>query len=164
MERERRLTVFRVLMGTRRNTMAAEHVQALNLIDIEFAKDTKVIERWHDLLQHFTITHARRAGEEAAEGMTQDMVSANQSKFDKRLFDERQKLLAKLLQEMGKKLEFDLEQFDIAEGGYYPSGLGNIELQQQAIRTLLVDIYLGHRVFPISVRELQEQQTQEQSD
>ncbi|MCH8863504.1 MAG: hypothetical protein IID51_13505 [Proteobacteria bacterium] len=161
MKQERKLHVFRMLMGTRRAVMSPEHVQALNLIEIEYADEPKVVGRWHDLLQHFADPQPKQEDETVTDEMTQEAKSVCQSKFDLRLSNERQKLLAKLLQEMGKKQGFDLEQFDISEGGYYPVGFENIDLQQQAIRRFFVDIYLGNRVFPISVRELQEQQAQE---
>ena len=43
MKRERKLHVFRMLMGTRRAVMSPEHVQALNLIEIEYADEPKVV-------------------------------------------------------------------------------------------------------------------------
>ena len=36
-KREKRITVFRVLMATRGTPISPHHVEALNLIDIEFA-------------------------------------------------------------------------------------------------------------------------------
>ena len=42
--------------------------------------------------------------------------------FNKRLFDERQRLLAKVLHSMAKTLNFKIEQLEIFEGGYTPQG------------------------------------------
>jgi hypothetical protein len=49
-EAERKSWIFKTLMATRASTLAPEHVQALNMIDIEFYGRNKrsrdVVEAW----------------------------------------------------------------------------------------------------------------------
>ena len=54
--RSRKLQIFRTLMATRATTLAPLHVEALNLIDIEFdakkKKDKRVVDAWKLYLDH----------------------------------------------------------------------------------------------------------------
>lgn len=45
-QRARQMEIFRTLMRTRRTPIWAEHVGALNLVEIEFKDDPKVIAAW----------------------------------------------------------------------------------------------------------------------
>jgi hypothetical protein len=49
---ERQLQVLRTLMATRRTVVSAEHVGALNLIEIEFYGHQQVIAAWKTYFQH----------------------------------------------------------------------------------------------------------------
>ena len=63
-QRERKLWLFRTLMLFRGNPQREEHVQALNLIDIEFdsrdIKDVSVREAWRQYLNHLNNAPQRR--------------------------------------------------------------------------------------------------------
>lgn len=45
--RERKLNVFKTLMATRGDRNSREHIEALNMIDVEFYDDTTVIDSWN---------------------------------------------------------------------------------------------------------------------
>ena len=49
---QRKNYIFRSLMATRRLAISPEHVNALNLIEVEFHKDKEVIKAWKDYLAH----------------------------------------------------------------------------------------------------------------
>jgi hypothetical protein len=53
-KRERKLRIFKTLMATRGVPLSQDHVQALNMIDIEFygEKYKKIITSWKDYLNH----------------------------------------------------------------------------------------------------------------
>ena len=63
-DRDRRLWIFKTLMKTRATPVVPEHVQALNLIDVEFSAnstaDKDVQDAWKNLLTNLNI----RVGEE----------------------------------------------------------------------------------------------------
>lgn len=148
---QRRMEIFRTLMRTRRTPVEPAHVGALNLIEIEFATDAEVIRAWKELLTHFGTEHTRRADERHVEGLTPEQVSARDRVFHDRLFDERQRLLAKLLHAMARVLNFKVEQLEIFEGGYTPQGWFNVELENMAVRRLFAEIAIGRRTLPIGV-------------
>src|SRR3989338_3960072 len=56
--RERRgqkLWIFRTLMATRGNKISLDHVQALNMIDLFFARkgvEKAIVEKWDEYLDH----------------------------------------------------------------------------------------------------------------
>lgn len=51
--KERKMQVFRTLMATRATSLSPLHVEALNMIDIEFHKDKKIVDAWKLLLDNF---------------------------------------------------------------------------------------------------------------
>jgi hypothetical protein len=48
----RKMEIFRKLMRTRRAKLSADHVEALNLIEIEFYKDRNVMANFRLYIQH----------------------------------------------------------------------------------------------------------------
>lgn len=59
-------------------------------------------------------------------------------------------LITKLLSEMGKVLGYELQQLDVLEGGYYPQGYADIEIEQQAVRRVLIEVLSGRRPLVVS--------------
>ncbi len=53
-QRSRKLWVFKTLMSTRGHVLSIEHVQALNMIDLEFTKSSEkfVISAWKEYHDH----------------------------------------------------------------------------------------------------------------
>lgn len=151
--RERRMDIFRMLMRTRRTRLYPEHVGALNLVEIEFAHDRQVIDAWRELFRHLGSEHLLRPDEKAPEGAGAEEVGDRNWRYDARVGDERQRLLAKLLHAMAKVLGFKIEQLEIFEGGYTPQGWTDIELEQTAIRRFAAQIAFGQRALPVLVFE-----------
>lgn len=149
--RERRMDIFRTLMRTRRTPMWADHVGALNLVEIEFAKDKQVIAAHRSLFEHLGKPLPRRPEEETNDNMPPEEKRERDRKFDDRMGLERHQLLSKLLHAMAKVLDFKIEQLEVFEGGYTPQGWGDIERQQEAIRRFAIDLYLGRAFVPVGV-------------
>jgi len=147
----RRMDVFRTLMRTRRAALSADHIGALNLVEIEFADEPPVLEAWKNLFQHFGSPQGRRENEKI-EGVTdQNEIKTRNEGFGTRIGEERQRLLAKLLHAMAKVLGFKIEQLEIFEGGYTPQFWANIESEQEIIRKFVVDLAHGNTVVPMGV-------------
>ena len=51
---------------------------------------------------------------------------------------------------MAKVLGYDLQQLDVLEGGYYPQGFADIELEQAALRRTLIQVFSGNRSLMVS--------------
>jgi hypothetical protein len=147
------MDVFRTLMRTRRSNLAPDHIGALNLVEIEFAKDQEVLSAWKMLFSHLGTTHPRR-DEEKIDGLTEKdkpEIERRNELFGGRLGRERQSLLAKLLHQMARVLGFKIEQLEIFEGGYTPQFYTNVENDAEAIRRYVIDLANGNRVVPIGV-------------
>ena len=149
--RTRRMEIFKTLMRTRRVPITPEHVGALNLIEIEFSDDKDVIDRWRELLTHFGTAHSRRGDEIVPDDLSPEERSSRNRRFEERLWQERQSLLAKLLHAMAKVLNFEIEQLEIFEGGYTPQGWQDELTEQQIVRRFFADIAMNRRMFPIGV-------------
>ena len=138
-------------MRTRRVPMSADHVGALNLIEIEFADEPDVLAAWKLLYQHFATEHVRRPDEQRMPHATLEESRQRDNLFDKRLFDERQRLFAKVLHSMAKTLNFNIEQLEIFEGGYTPQGWQDELLEQRMARNFILDLYRGRAALPVAV-------------
>lgn len=157
---EQRMSVFKTLMRTRRTPVVAEHVGALNLVEIEFQKDTEVITAWRALLMHFAAEHAPKAHERQDAGLSLEEQQNRHRQFLARIATERQTLLTKLLHAMAKVLRFRAEQLEIFEGGYTPQGWVDDDMEMRAARRLFAEVALGQRVFPIGVFDYTPMQSQ----
>jgi hypothetical protein len=125
---ERRLEVFRLLMSSRRALLSPERVKALNLVEIEFYGIEPVLNAHKEVMDHIN-TLAARAD---------------------RWNDRQRMLMTKLLSEMAKVLNYDLQQLDVLEGGYYPQAFADIDLENQAMRRVLLEVLSGRRPLTVS--------------
>lgn len=123
--RSRKLHLFRTLMSTRASTLAPTHVEALNLIDIEFdgknQKEKKIVESWKLYHSHlFDRSYQPEAWE-----------------------NRRSELLVELLHEMAVLLGYDFDKSHIKNSSYYPRGLGEAEQEQQDLRKAILTAFDG---------------------
>lgn len=95
--RDRRLWVFKTLMRTRRNPTSPDHVGALNLIEIEFSKDEKIMLAFKELFEHLGTDHNRRKDELVSKDDSVEESVFRDKIFYQRIVTERATLLAKLL-------------------------------------------------------------------
>ena len=93
--RDRREGVFKALMATRGTILSPRHVEALNMIELEFQDDEfrDVREAWRSYLDHLN---------EKVAFQTWD--------------DKRSDLLTALLSAMGRALRYDFGNVDIKKG------------------------------------------------
>ncbi len=128
--RERRLEIFRSLMATRRAPLAADKVKALNMVEIDFYGVSSVQEAHRDVMAHI---NTRQSPDQLEEWN-----------------DRHRKLITKLLSEMAKVLDYQLQQLDVLEGGYYPQWFADIESEQQEVRRALIQTLSGNRPLIVS--------------
>lgn len=147
----RKTEIFKTLMRTRRTPTNHEHVGALNLIEIEFANHTNVITAWKALFEHFATEHTRRQNEIINPSGESEVNQDHESRFNNRLFDERQILLAKLLHAIAKVLNFKIEQLEIFRGGYLPQGWVDTELEAMQMRKFAFRLASGQSQLPVAV-------------
>lgn len=131
-KRQRQFIIFQTLMATRASTLAPNHVQGLNMIDVEFygtdRSSRAVVEAWKVYLDFLnTPTEPSPA------------------------WGARQKeLLVDLLQKMASHLGYHFDKTDIKNTSYFPQGYGTAEWEQQQIRQLMLSLLKGERALPVA--------------
>lgn len=130
-KRDRQLRVFHELMATRTAKLSARHVEALNSIDLEFAKgrDKQVSDAWRLYLDHLNVSHIEGPG----------------------WLDRANELLTNLLFEMSTFLGFGFDKVAIKRAVYSPRKHGEIEQEQEEGRKLLLDVLRGNRAMWMGV-------------
>ena len=135
----RKLWVFKTLMSFRATALAPAFVQALNLIDVEFSghndKEKAVRNAWKVLLDHYS-----------------DLGKVVDPNTDT-LAEKSTQLRANLLMAMGRCLDYDFDEVQVKKGSYYPTGLGNVEAEQHAIRRGVLNVLSGKGRIPVGIFE-----------
>ena len=134
-QREQQMYIFRTLMRTRRGTakLSADHVAALNFVEIEFRNDKAVQDVWKE---HFELLENKDTASLSVE-----------------------KSLAKLLQVISKTLGYKIEGLEIFEGGYTPEVWDTRESDADwhadwhLIKRYVIALSRGEGVLPVKVLE-----------
>ena len=126
-----RLNVFRTLMATRGSKLSVNHINALNMIDVEFyGKDKKlknVVDAWKLYLNHLK-----------NKGLSDEVWEQRGTE----LFED-------LLDIMATCLDYDFDRVSIKETSYYPEGYGEIDEENRIIRKGLAGVFSGKFGFPV---------------
>jgi Family of unknown function (DUF6680) len=131
----RKYQTFHALMKTRRVTLSAEHVTALNVIQTEFHDDDKVIAAYKKYIDNLSVAVPPPGSKEEA---------------FKRFVDDRDDAFNEMMFEIGKHLGFSLDKRELAKYSYAPQAWINAEAEQNAVRQLALELLLGKRPLPIS--------------
>jgi uncharacterized membrane-anchored protein YhcB (DUF1043 family) len=122
--------VFRALMKTRRARLDAEHVAALNLIEVVFYHENNIMEKYNQYYKHLA---------------TDLPAQNNHGSF----LEERNGLFVSLVQAIGLKLGYQFDKFDLDRGAYFPVGWGNDQDRQQRNAVMFTELLEGKRSLPI---------------
>jgi hypothetical protein len=127
----RRLNVFRMLMATRRVGISPDHVNAINLVEVDFYGCAAVEAEWKTYKNH---------------------LNDNSRPEDETWRRTKEKLLSKLLFEIAKVLKFNIPAIEIFEGGYAPSGWAHRDLRYTGALEYLHELREGSNILPLWVR------------
>ena len=127
----RRLHVFRVLMSTRRVGISLDHVNAINLIEVDFYGCAAVEAEWKTYRSH---------------------LNDNSRPEDEAWRRTKEKLLSKLLFEIAKVLKFDIPAIEIFEGAYAPGGWAHRDMRYIGALEYLHELREGSNILPLWVR------------
>jgi hypothetical protein len=145
--RGRKNWVFQTLMMTRNATVSADHVRALNAIDLSFygkrilgkplrsAKDQAVIDAWREYFDHLN----SGPGEGAAEAVKVNWMAR------------RSELFTNLLQMMATALNYNFDRVQLQKGIYSPIAHGELEGDIQAYRKFGLELIRGERALKVEV-------------
>jgi len=147
--RSRKMQIFRTLMATRATPVYAQHVEALNMIDIEFFENKKVTEAWKLLLDNFA-------------NYPQNPQDPNYQAQLNSCMEKSGDLLADLLYEMARSLNYSFDKVHLKRGAYIPKGHVDYILDQEFLRRSLVGVLLGQVPIPIKIVDIPNDKTQSQ--
>jgi hypothetical protein len=133
-QRSRRLGIFRTLMATRLQNLGSDHVQALNVIDVEFygssPEEKAILNAWKAYLDHL-----------------------NQDTQLNGWGARRVELFVDLLYSMSVHLGYDFDKVHLKNQAYSPMAHGNLEAQNAEIRKGVIDVLAGKVAIPIRPAE-----------
>jgi hypothetical protein len=133
---KRRSDVFRIIMATRATRLAPLHVEALNMIDVEFYGR-----------KYKRITDAWRAYRDNLSNIPKDAPEAEMALWH----DRNDELFTNLAFEMSVALRYEFDRVHIKRAAYMPVGLGEVDDEFRIIRKALVSILSGKHPIPMSV-------------
>ena len=138
--KQRKIFIFKTLMATRGTTLSPRHVEALNMIDLEFSinnKDEKlVVEAWKMYLDHL---HDLNVDPKDPDYRVKMDVWTKRSN----------ELLIALLYEMAQNLGYEFDKVHLKKGSYNPQGHFDMEMEQNFIRKSIVDLFFGDKSIPV---------------
>ncbi|WP_426801942.1 DUF6680 family protein [Xanthomonas campestris] len=144
--RQRKLWVFHTLMTTRAARLGADHVQALNMIDLTFyghsffginrrsRREQTVINSWREYLDHL-------------ETSFDDEQAVNWRSRGKELF-------VNLLNYIAVDVEFTFDRVQLKKHIYSPVAHGRLEEEQEKLRQLAIAALSGKSPLSINVSSM----------
>lgn len=142
-KRNRRLTLFKTLMSTRAERLSRDHVQALNMIDIEFygrrlfgtryqtSKEKKVTNAWKNYNDHLN--------QKKSYDTVESWIRGGDTLF------------TRILYEMSIALGYDYDEVQLKRDSYRPEAHVNIENAQLDVLTGLASVLKQERSIPMAV-------------
>jgi hypothetical protein len=139
----RKMQVFKTLMATRATLLSPYHVEALNMIDIEFYNNKNIVDAWKLLLDNFA-------------NYPKDIKDPNYHGLLNSCSEKSKELHTNLLYEMAISLGYNFDKVHLMRGAYIPQAHVDIELGQEFIRRSLVKVFSGELPIPIKVIDTDE--------
>ncbi len=144
--RHRKLWVFQQLMATRAARVSADHVQALNMIDLVFYGS------------YFFGIHRRSKTEHTVIDAWREYHDHLNTKFDKEaapVWNTRtDELFTNLLFAIAKDVHFKFDRVQLKKGVYSPQAHDELELEQRLIRKLILKLLSGENALKMAVTSL----------
>jgi hypothetical protein len=140
-KKERKLWVFKTLMATRAAVVSPRHVEALNVIDLEFSekkrREKNVLEAWKIYLSHLN-------------DVPRDYADPTyQSK--KEVWDaKRKECLVNLLHVMSQAVGYSFDKVQVEKGIYVPQAQADLEMELFLLRRGTLDVLYGKRPLQVS--------------
>jgi hypothetical protein len=127
-DRERKQQIFRTLWVTRSTPLALRHVEALNLIELDYQDRTEVVAAWNLYLDHLN-------------------SDTSQQGWEVRRIDR----LTDLIYEMGKALGNNYDKVLLKRHWYRPTMHGTLDEMDMTLRRGFSAILKGEQAFPVKI-------------
>lgn len=132
-KRDLKLWVFNTLMGYRSTIVNPNFVQAFNLVDVVFYKNTEVRSKRKEFLDVVTAT--------AGANLTPQQV------------EKCKDLVAEMLAKMGSELGFDFDHTQIKDTGYYPMAFEKLDVAAFELRQKGLAVLEGKANIGVVIRD-----------
>lgn len=136
--RARKMQIFRTLMATRATRLSPSHIEALNMIDIEFYKNEKITKIWKSMLDNF-------------EDYPKDTNDENYSVKLHSCVEKSNDLFVDLLFEMSQSLDYKFDKVHLKRNIYLPKGQVDMLIWQETMRRALSEMLEGKRPIPVHI-------------
>lgn len=156
-KRERRMRIFRTLMSTRAERLNKEHVQSLNMIDIEFyGRVIPIIRTRYQTNKEQAVTHAWK--------MYNNHLN-RRSEYDtlEPWIKKNDELFVELIYAMSQCLSYDYDKVQLERDCYRPQAHDDYEQSQLKLLTGLEKVVSGERPMPMYVVNFPAPDTNESS-
>ncbi|MDR2261886.1 MAG: hypothetical protein LBE93_00340 [Enterobacter asburiae] len=143
--KQSRLSIFRILMSTRAQRLHREHVQALNMIDIEFyGRKIPILKIRYQTKKEQAVTHAWKSYNSHLNKIN-DYPDLNIwiSKSDD--------LFTDLLYALSQAMNYDFDKVQLQRDCYRPIAHGDLETTQANILKGLEKIFSGENALPMFI-------------
>jgi hypothetical protein len=142
-KRRRRLSLFTTLMSTRAERLSRNHVQALNMIDIEFY-GRKVFGTRFQTRSEKAVTNAwKNYNQHLNERKAYESLDSWLKRADE--------LFTKILYDMSQALKYDFDEVQLRRDCYRPEAHVNLENTQLAVLAGLEKVLKGEQSLPMAV-------------
>jgi hypothetical protein len=125
--RARRLEIFRTLMATRQIPISLQHVNSLNLIEVDFYGCENVQKEWVAYKAHLFAPVAE----------------------DDAWRDKKERILANMLCQMAQTLRYNITAMDIFKGGYAPKGWTHMQRRLLEALEYVYDLAANKKTVPM---------------
>jgi len=142
-KKNRRLSLFKKLMSTRGERLNREHVQALNMIDIEFYGRKISGSKFQ--------TKSEKAVTNAWKNYNDHLNSRSKYESLEMWLKDGDGLFIKLLYEMSQSLGYDYDEVQLKRDCYRPEAHANVESAQLDVLEGLAKVLKHERSLPMAV-------------
>lgn len=142
-KRNRQLSVFKTLMATRGAPLSYNHVEALNMIDLEFQPEDKyqnIIGCWRIYLDHLA-------------SCPQNQMDQSYQVHFAQWASKNNELLTDLLYVLAQYFHYKFDKLTLKKGIYVPKGHSDVEVEQRLLREGLIKILWGQSAIPVVVHQ-----------
>jgi hypothetical protein len=147
-KKQNRLHIFRTLMSTRAQRLHRDHVQALNMIDIEFyGRKIPFIKTRYQTSQEQAVTHAWKS--------YNDHLNKGKEYPDINIWIAKSEdLFTELLYTLAQAMNYDFDKVQLQRDCYRPIAHGDLETTQANILKGLDDIFSGKESLPMKITNI----------
>jgi Family of unknown function (DUF6680) len=140
----RKIWVFQTLMATRAARLSADHVRALNMIDLAFYGRRRFGRQWQSRSE-------RRAFQDWREYLNELTITWDDKVNNDARLQRRSDLFIDLLESIGADVGYTFDRLHLSKEVYYPAAHEQELAEQQALRRAAISVFSGEAPLKLDV-------------